>query len=655
MKKLLLTGCIVLFLFTTNFVFGQRATNHRQGEFMVQLKNSNDLQQLTKRYSSQGLTETETISKRFNIYLLKFDNQRSDQQMLLQDIKSARSVINAQFNHTISLRDVEDGDTIPNDPNFDIQWSLRNTGQNGGKVDADIDATNAWGITKGGLTALGDTIVVAVVDGGSDTDHEDLDFKHNWDEIPNNNKDDDNNGYKDDFLGWNAYYNTGVVPDHAHGAHVTGIIGAVGDNGIGVTGVNQHVKILPIAGSSTTESTVVKALSYIYTVRERYDTTNGQMGAFVVAQNNSFGVDKGNPANYPIWEAMYDSLGHLGIMSCAATANAYWDIDEVGDVPTAFTTDYMIAVTNTTRLDMLTSAGYGDTAIDLGAPGTAIFSTLTNNSYGTKTGTSMATPHVTGSVALIMAAADSTFIADYKVNPAEKILMIKDYILRSVDTLPTLEGKTVSGGRLNVYKAIQLLLDRPILKVEPTLLHIEIAPSSVQDDELLLTNTGNDTLTYKLHIPQDATWLSVSSDTGQLIPAASDMIIVTYDDNGLDTGLYVTNIHITTDAAGTKDIPVYMHVTNYVTTLEVGAELSHVTAYPNPFSSQTKISFYLIEAGTVDFSILDIQGRGVYHEVKSLPSGVASLFWKGNDVPGGVYFFHLKTNKGNYLGKIVKY
>ena len=642
-------------ILSVSMLFSQTKTNFRQGEFMVQLKTTSDLQIIKSQYQNQGLTDVETISERFKIYLLKFDNQRVSQQAMLRNLKLSEKIINAQFNHTISLRDAEDGDTIPNDPNFDIQWSMQNTGQNGGKVDADIDATNAWGITKGGLTALGDTIVVAVVDGGSDTDNEDLDFKINWDDIPNNNIDDDHNGYKDDHLGWNAYYNTGVVPDHPHGTHVTGIIGAIGDNGIGVTGVNQHVKILPIAGSSTTESTVVKALSYIYTVRERYDTTNGQMGAFVVAQNNSFGVDKGNPANYPIWEAMYDSLGHLGIMSCAATANAYWDIDEVGDVPTAFTTDYMIAVTNTTRLDMLTSAGYGDTAIDLGAPGTTIFSTLTNNSYGTKSGTSMATPHVTGSVALIMAAADSTFIADYKVNPAEKILMIKDYILKSVDTLPTLEGKTVSGGRLNVYKAIQLLLDRPILKVEPTLLHIEIAPSSIQDDELLLTNTGNDTLAYKLHIPQDATWLSVSSDTGQLIPAASDMIVVTFNNNGMDTGLYVSNIHITTDEAGTKDIPVYMHVTNYVTTLEVGAGLSHVTAYPNPFSTQTKISFYLKAAGIVDFSILDLQGRSVYHEVKSLPSGMASLFWKGDDVPGGVYFFHLKTNKGNYLGKIVKY
>jgi len=328
MKKIILLSWLFTMVLSNTLIYGQNETNFLQGEFMIQLKSKSDLQYIKQQYQNQGLTKIETVSERFKIYLLKFDNQRISQQMMLQDLKSSKRVINAQSNHTMALREAKDEDTIPNDPNFNLQWGLQNTGQGGGKVDADIDATNAWAITKGGLTVLGDTIVVAVVDGGSDTDHEDLNFKHNWDEIPNNNIDDDNNGYKDDVLGWNAYYNTGVVPDHQHGAHVTGIIGAIGNNGKGVTGVNWNVKVLPIAGSSTSEATVVKALSYIYTVRERYDTTNGQMGAFVVSQNNSFGVDKANPANYPIWEAMYDSLGRLGVMSCAATANAYWDIDQ---------------------------------------------------------------------------------------------------------------------------------------------------------------------------------------------------------------------------------------------------------------------------------------------------------------------------------------
>jgi subtilisin family serine protease len=642
-------------ILSVSLLFSQTETNIKQGEFMVQLKTASDLEIIIDQYQNQGLTEVETISERFKIYLLKFNNQRISQQVMLQNLKLSKKVINAQFNHTLELRETQDDDTIPDDPNFGLLWSLQNTGQGGGLFDADIDATEAWVVTKGGLTSLGDTIVVAVVDGGSDTDNEDLNFKRNWDDIPNNNIDDDHNGYKDDHLGWNAYYNTPVVPDHPHGTHVTGIIGAIGNNGIGITGVNWNVKILPISGSSTSEATVVKALSYIYTVRERYDTTNGQMGAFVVAQNNSFGVDKGNPDNYSIWEAMYDSLGRIGIMSCAATANASWDIDQVGDVPTAFTTDYMIAVTNTTKLDMLTSAGYGDTAIDLGAPGTSIYSTLTNNNYGYKSGTSMATPHVTGSIALIMAAADPTFIADYKTNPGEKILMIKDYILRSVDTLPSLIGKTVSEGRLNVNKAIQLLLNRPILTTTPNLLHVEIAPNSTMDEDLLLENTGNDTLSYKLSIPEDAPWLTLSSDTGTLIPDASDLIVVAFDNNGMDTGLYVTNIHITTDEAGTKDIPVYMHVTNYVSVKENVSGLRHVMVTPNPFINQTTISFYQEEEGSVKLTLFDIQGKMVFSKAKRFPEGVNKMVWNGDNVPNGIYFYNLKSNIGIGSGKIVKY
>ena len=654
MFKNLLVICTLFISMLGASLKSQNAEPYRPGEFLIQLKQSNDIQTIENRFHNKGLVTVETISKRFKIYLLTFNNKSLNQQSLLKELKSEKTVINAQSNHTLSLREGNELDSIPDDPNFSSQWSLQNTGQNGGTIDADIDATDAWAITHGGLTVLGDTIVVAVVDGGTDKDHEDLAFKYNRDEIPANGIDDDNNGYIDDVMGWNAYSNTGYMPDHSHGAHVCGIIGAVGDNGIGVTGVNWNVKVLPIAGSSSSEATVVKALSYIYTVRARYDSTNGQMGAFVVSQNNSFGIDQGNPDNYPIWEAMYDSLGRLGVMSAAATANAFWDIDVVGDVPTGFTTDYMVAVTNTTRADKLYTAGYGDTAIDLGAPGTAILSTILNNGYGTKTGTSMATPHVAGAIALILAAADSTFIADYKTNPGEKILMIKDYLLRGVDTLPTLMGKTVSGGRLNVYNSIELLLNRPILTVNPSLLHEEIAPNSTIQSDLTLSNTGHDTLVYKLTIPEDAPWLTLSADSGLLVPGNSDLIMVTFDDNGLDTGLYVTNIHATTDAAGSKDIPVYMHVTNYVSVSSMAGEVKSVVVSPNPFSNRAKISFSLKETKVVTFSVYNMQGKSIYHKVKRMLPGVNAFYWHGENVPQGIYFYCLATSDWSKSGRLVK-
>ncbi len=632
----------------------QNSVKHRSGEYMIQLNRTSDLKNIKMQFQKKGLTNVETLSKRFKIYLLKFDDKALNQQAMLTELKSKKQVVNAQYNHYLKLREGNDFDSIPNDPDFSDQWSLQNTGQNGGTVDADIDATDAWTITHGGLTVLGDTIVVAVVDGGTDKDHEDLSFKHNWAEIPNNNIDDDNNGYIDDVMGWNAYSNTGYIPDHSHGAHVCGIIGAIGNNGIGVTGVNWNVKVLPIAGSSNSEATVVKALSYIYTVREQYDNTNGQEGAFVVSQNNSFGIDQANPDNYPIWEAMYDSLGKIGVMSVAATANASWDIDVVGDVPTGFTTDYMMAVTNTTRADKLYTAGYGDTAIDLGAPGTAILSTILNNSYGTKTGTSMATPHVAGSVALMMAAADSAFIADYKINPAEKILMIKNYLIQGVDTLPTLIGKTVSGGRLNVYNAIELLLNRPVLTPTPAILNEEIAPNSIVQSDLTITNTGNDTLYYKLTVPEDAPWLTVSPDTGMIVPGNSDLIVVTFNDNGMDTGLYVTNIQATTAAAGSKNIPVSMHVTNYVSVNSTAAITKHVVVTPNPFHHQTKLMFSNAQTEKVVLDVYNLQGKKMFSAGKTVPPGTSFIYLKNNHLPAGIYFYHLRAKGWSTSGRLIK-
>jgi len=148
----------------------------------------------------------------------------------LELLKRQPYILLAQRNHQVQLRV-----TIPNDPNFaNEQWSLNNTGQNGGTPDADIDAVEAWDITTGGWTVQYDTIVVAVIDDGFQISHPDLqqNIFRNWNEIPGNNVDDDQNGYVDDINGWNAYNNSGTLQSNTHGTHVAGIIGAVGNNNI---------------------------------------------------------------------------------------------------------------------------------------------------------------------------------------------------------------------------------------------------------------------------------------------------------------------------------------------------------------------------------------------------------------------------------------
>ena len=172
-KTTLLT---VLVIISISFLRGQTfiETDFVSGEVMVQLKNKTELPEILHKYN---LTEKLIVSDRFNIYLLKFDEARYTNHTLINLLNTNEKVVNVQNNHNISLREVND--TIPNDALFNEQWSLLNTGQGGGTPGADIDATLAWDIVTGGVTALGDTIVVAIIDGGSDLNHEDLDFWKN--------------------------------------------------------------------------------------------------------------------------------------------------------------------------------------------------------------------------------------------------------------------------------------------------------------------------------------------------------------------------------------------------------------------------------------------------------------------------------------------
>lgn len=427
----------------------QESTTYVENEFIIWLEQDVDAADFAAK-SNTGIMPKRQLSKRLNIWLFEINDNKELREDKMRRLNANADVRVIQNNHTnITLRE-----SIPDDPFFGLQWAP-----------AIMNLPQAWEeFTTGGVTATGDTIVVAVIDGGADWTHEDLNCWENAHEIPNNGIDDDGNGYIDDFHGWNAYNHNGYVGSNNHGTHVSGIIGAVGNNGKGVCGVNWNVKVMPIAGSSGDESIVVEAYSYVLEMRARYNETDGEEGAFIVATNSSFGVDYGNPDDYPIWCSMYDEMGNVGILSCGAGPNLNVNVDVVGDVPSTCPGNYLIGITNTTSQDVKNSgAGYGINNIDIGAPGTSIYSTLPNNNYGNMTGTSMATPQVSGTIALMYAALPEEMMIACKNDPANFCLSVRHHLLNGADHLPSLDGLVASGRRLNAYGAIESALNDSIV------------------------------------------------------------------------------------------------------------------------------------------------------------------------------------------------
>jgi serine protease len=447
--------------------WGQTSTaqtsSYVPGELLVQTVPGYELQGMIERlqtYNGQptGLQSLGLISPPMRIWHLKFDhNAIQNEEDFLHHVWRQPEILVAQFNHHI-----EERGTVPNDPQFNQQWQWVNTGFGGGTADADVDADLAWDITTGGMTANGDEIVVCVVEGGgSNFNHPDL-LPNAWinmEEIPGNGIDDDGNGYVDDIYGWNASQNNGNIPAGNHGTGVSGMIGATGNNGLGVTGINWNVKIMQVSMGGLTESNVIAAYTYPLVMRKRYNETQGQEGAFVVSVNSSWGINQGNPNNYPLWCAFYDTLGVHGIISCGATANSNWDVDVVGDMPTACPSEYQISVTATNHNDLRTFSAYGFNTIHVAAPGGNIYTTNGTSGYTSTSGTSFASPLTAGLVALLYSAPCSD-LADLAITqPAVAATIVRQAILEGVDSIPSLVGVISTGGRVNAYTSLIKILE----------------------------------------------------------------------------------------------------------------------------------------------------------------------------------------------------
>ncbi len=344
---------------------------------------------------------------------------------------------------------------IPDDPQFDKQWHLYDP-----QTMVDLDMPVLWDVDTGGITAAADTIVVCIIDGGFDYLHEDL-LPNQWinlGEVPDNGIDDDGNGYVDDYLGWNvATFSDDIRVSTSHGTRVAGLIGARGNNGKGVAGINWRVKLMYVAGISDIAS-VLRAFRYPYGMRKLYNETGGAAGAFVVAINASWGIPNLFPEDVPIWCALYDSLGAEGILTVAAAPNRYENVDSVGDMPALCSSDYLLVVTNLDRQEQFRSAGYSLRSVDLAAIGSDVWTTAPGHTYKYFGGTSAATAIVSGAVAFLYAWPTCNPLAALsRTDPPMAVLRVKSALMDGVRPIASLQGKCVSGGRLDLKGAIAQL------------------------------------------------------------------------------------------------------------------------------------------------------------------------------------------------------
>ena len=436
--KILLTGLLAC---TLLLAFGQAPspTGQKAGEWILMTEPGSFR---TDQLHARGLPVVRPLAEEAGAFLLAFS--QSEEDAVHKALDALPGFLALQPNYYLESRSV-----TPNDPFFDSQWSLLR-----------IQAPEAWAFTTGGQTALGDTIVVAVMDDGFDLEHPDL-IDNLWvnraelEGLPG--VDDDMNGYPDDVQGWNFDDTTPILPIRSHGTSVLGILGASGDNGAGLTGINWHIRILPM--SVRTIGDMIEAYAYVYQLRKRYNDTGGAEGVCIAAPNASLGFSKVFCTEFPALHDILDSLGQEGVLNAAATANGDWDVDEVGDIPTSCASEFLIAVTNADiRDEKIPTAAYGAAAIDLAAPGgDPLEGILTTDAPGAYKenfgGTSAACPHVAGAIALLHALPSEELARLIREQPAESARLIKEAILEGADSLQAFQGITLSGGRLNLYRS----------------------------------------------------------------------------------------------------------------------------------------------------------------------------------------------------------
>ncbi|MBP9837560.1 MAG: S8 family serine peptidase [Proteobacteria bacterium] len=398
-----------------------------EGEYLIKFKkSSSDLTNNSVQESildSLGVSEVESFELT-GTKLVKTRRGEKLDQNFAKELLASGLVEYVEPNYIVHTSDT------PNDSRYSDLWGLHNTGQTGGTNNVDIDAPEAWAITKGSQD-----VVVGIVDTGIDYTHPDLaaNMWRNPGEIAGNSIDDDHNGVVDDVYGYNAITpSNSPYDDNSHGTHCAGTIGGVGNNGSGVTGVNWNVKLMALkfldsSGSGTT-SDAIEAIQYA--------VARKNAGVNIRVLSNSWG---GGGFSQGLEDAI-SAANNAGILFVAAAGNSARDNDTYATYPANYEVNNVVSVAAVDSNGNLASfSNYGANTVHLAAPGVGIVSTVPNNSYASYNGTSMATPHVSGVAALILSHESLT------------VSQLKARLLSTVKPLNSLNGVVKYPGILDAY------------------------------------------------------------------------------------------------------------------------------------------------------------------------------------------------------------
>lgn len=434
MKKLSVLGVLGLAVLS-QAAFAKMAENAPfvPGEVLVKVKPG-----LKGRFLAKKSLLGAEVKKELNLtagnYLLLKSNEKST-NALVNELEALPEVQYAEPNYLYSIHGFES--SAPVDPMYGKLWGLKNTGSNEpdkngntsstpGVAAADLNAEKAWSVTTGSKK-----VVIAVIDTGIDYNHPDL--KNNmWvneKEIPDNGIDDDGNGYIDDIHGWNAEKNNGNPMDgNAHGTHCAGTIGAEHNNDVGVAGVMSEVKLMAVKFLSDSGSgSLADAVESIdYATKMNVDIMSNSWGGGGYSQ------------------VLFDSITAAkkkGIVFVAAAGNDNSNNDSRASYPASYQVDNVISVASHTAQDTLSSfSNFGKNSVHVAAPGSNILSTTPGNQYKVFSGTSMATPHVSGVIGLLVAEMGRMPVLD-----------LRERLMATTVPVGAYRKTTQAGGRVNAY------------------------------------------------------------------------------------------------------------------------------------------------------------------------------------------------------------